>query len=193
MKFKLEIEDEERPFAGWAFLLFRNADPGFLFVDRLNRLYDYAFERIGDMELSGVSWPFYYFDDESNGLKYFLLQRPQAATDAPWSPMDKLLLVRGERAGAVAEAICDDFADSVAPDPADILAVQRMAIIEELQAAFTFVTQLDFDIAPSSRSAAKERALVEDYCNKILSNIEALHLDLSRAERLRIELEQKYR
>ena len=126
MKFKLEIEDEERPFAGWAFLLFRNADPGFLFVDRLNRLYDYAFERIGDMELSGVSWPFYYFDDESNGLKYFLLQRPRAATDAPWSPMDKLLLVRGERAGAVAEAICDDFADSVAPDPADFLAVQRL-------------------------------------------------------------------
>ena len=51
----LEVEDDE-VLDNVAYLLFRSPQPGYLFVDSLNKLYGYALHRIDDMELDGVAW-----------------------------------------------------------------------------------------------------------------------------------------
>lgn len=188
MKYKLEIEEEEYGFEGWAFLHFHTLQPCYALANNLNGLYDYRLERMEDMSLEGVGWPLYRYEDTVGRMLFFLVERPAGAVDAPWDANDKVFLLKGENADTVARHILADFTERLDIDDGDLLAREHADLLEELLAEFTVVNLLDFESATSSRKAAKERVLVQDYCDKILAYIERKHLDLSEEEKWRIEL-----
>ena len=167
MKYKLELE-EEYDFEGWAFLHFHTAAPGYAFVDSLNRLYDLALERLDDMVLDGVAWPLYRFLDSQRHCLYLLVERPMAAS-GPWEPGDKVLVVGCENADATVQRL---YADMLA----------------DLLADFTVANVLDFSAPAPTRKAAKERQLVQRYCDALLAYVEQKHLDLSQTDRMRMEM-----
>ena len=183
MKYKLEPDDLTCDFDGWAFLLFRSTLPSYIFADSLNRLYHCRLERIDDLPLNGAAWPFYRYDDSVRHLKYFLTERPAAATSAPWSASDKLLAVKGETAAVAIDKILNDFTAPRRCTPGDLLAEEHAALLDELQAAFTVAAPIDLnDDTPVSRRGQKERALVEQWCSDLLGYIDSRHLDLSDDE-----------
>lgn len=187
MKYKLDLE-EEYDFEGWAFLHFHTAMPGYAFADSLNRLYDLGLERIDDMELDGIAWPFYIYDDPQHRGLYFMVERPAASSTAPWEASDKVLVVGGENADTIVKRLYSDITDNTPVDEADLLAREHAALRDELLADFTVANILDFDTPPVSRRATKDRQTVQRCCDAILAHIEQNHLDLSQAERMRLEM-----
>ena len=73
MKYKLEIEEEEYAYEGWAFLHFHTLLPGYALANALNRLYDYSLERLDDMPSEDGRWPLYRFEDTVGKMLYFLV------------------------------------------------------------------------------------------------------------------------
>lgn len=187
MKHTLEIEDEEYAYEGWAFLHFHTPMPGYALADSLNRLYDYRLTRQDDMPLDDVDWPLYRFEDALGKLLFFLVERPVMATTAPWDAGDKVFLVKGENAAAEVQHIFADFTSSAAVDEADLLAREHAALLEDMLADFTVVNILDFSTSPTSRKGTKDRQLVQQHCDMILTYIEQKHLDLSEEEKMRLE------
>lgn len=190
MKYKIDPEELEFDFDGWAFVHFHTATPGHTFADSLNRLYNYRLARVGDMPIEGTPWPLYRHEDNLHNLIYFLVERPAAAGDMPWEGGDKVLIVRGETARSMAEHICADFADSTAIDEADLLAREHADIMADLLAGFTVASRLDFDSPLPSRKAEKERAQAMQLCDLILTHIEQKHLDLTREDLMRLEMKK---
>lgn len=190
MKYKLEIEDEEYDFEGWAFLHFHTLMPGYALASSLNRLYDYGLVRVDDMSLDGADWPLYRYEDALGKQLFFLIERPSTAVGAPWEVGDKLFVVKGENAESEARRIVSDFTDSTAVAEGDLLAREHADLLDNLLADFTVVNMLDFS-APISRRAGKDRALVQRHCDTILAYIEQNHLDLSEEELMRLEMKNK--
>jgi len=188
MKYKLEIEEEEFDFEGWAFLHFHTLLPGYALASILNRLYDYSLVRLDDMELDDIDWPFYRYEDSLGKQMVFLVERPAAAVEAPWDGGDKLLVFKSENAEAEARRIVDDFTGSPVIDEGDLLAREHADLLDNLLANFTVVNLLDFSTPPVSRKAQKERLLVQRHCDTILAFIEQNHLDLNDEERMRLEM-----
>ena len=183
MKFKLDIEDDALDFEGWAFLHFHSIMPGYVFADSLNRLYDYDLTRIDDMVLEGAAWPMFRYENAVQHCLFFLVERPAAATEAPWEAGDKLLVIKGEHAETVARDIFADFTGNAVYDEADLLAREHADLLDSLLAAFTVVNILDFSTAPVSRKAVKERQQVQECCDTMLAYIEQKRLDLTGMER----------
>lgn len=188
MKYKLELEEEEYGYEGWAFLHFHTLLPGYALANNLNRLYDYRLERTDDMPLDGNDWPMYRYEDTLGKMFFFLVERPATATAAPWDTGDKVFLLKGENADMAAHHILADFTENLTVDEGDLLAREHADLLNELLAEFTVVNQLDFETPPSSRKAAKERVLVQEHCDKILAYIEHKHLDLSEEEKWRLKM-----
>lgn len=186
MKYKLDIEEDEYCFEGWAFLHFHTLMPGYAFADRLNRLYDYRLERLDDMPLEGKDWPFYRYEDALGKTLFFLVERPVTAAAAPWDAGDKIFLVKGENAEKVVQHIYADFTNNAAYDEGDLLAREHADLLEALLTDFTVVNVLDFTTTPATRKAVKERQLVQQYCDNMLAYIEQKHLDLGEEERMRL-------
>jgi len=127
MKYRLTLDDEN-PFEDWSFLLFHTPLPSYALADNLNRLYDYCLTRIDDLQLDTAAWPLYTFEDTVAHLKYFLIERPVAAT--VWEQGDVLLVVGGENAAMETDAIYEDFtAEAAEPDPTDLLATEHAALL----------------------------------------------------------------
>lgn len=183
MKYKLTLDDDAPLFEGWAFLLFRSTEPAYSFADTLNRLYDYRLTRVDDLVLDGISWPLFLHHDPVRHLHFFLAEQPPTVSGTPWSPCDKLLIVKGETADHIVSDIHLDFTAPAAYDQADLLAREHAALLDTLLADFTVAIPLDFQSEPPSRKAAKERALAEQYCNSILTHIDSRRLDLTPEER----------
>lgn len=188
MKYKLEIEEEEYAYEGWAFLHFHTLFPGYALANALNRLYDYSLERLDDMPLEDGSWPLYRFEDTVGKMLYFLVERPAEAVEAPWDAGDKVFILKGENAAEEARRIVADFTESKPVDEGDLLACEHAELLEDLLAGFTVVNLLDFEAAPTSRKAEKERLQVQQHCDRMLAYVEQKHLDLSQEERWRLEL-----
>lgn len=186
MKYKLELE-EEYDFEGWAFLHFHTAAPGYAFVDSLNRLYDLALERLDDMVLDGVAWPLYRFLDSQRHCLYLLVERPMAAS-GPWEPGDKVLVVGCENADATVQRLYADMVGNATVDEADLVAREHADMLADLLADFTVANVLDFSAPAPTRKAAKERQLVQRYCDALLAYVEQKHLDLSQTDRMRMEM-----
>lgn len=180
MKYRLDLDDES-PFEDWSFLLFHTSLPSYALADSLNRLYDYRLTRIDDLQLVAASWPLYTFEDPVAHLKYFLLERPAAAT--AWEKGDMLLVVGGENAAMETESVYEDFTDPGVPDPTDLLATEHAALLDELLAGFTMVSPIDF----RQPSQGRRRSAAEQCCHEIVEGIEKRHLDMSADERRRIE------
>lgn len=190
MKYKLDLDDCDSPLDGWAILHFRTQQPAYAFADCLNRLYGYRLRRLDDMPLEGAQWPFYHHEDTVGHLKYYLVERPPAATGAPWEPGDKLLLIKGDSAPYVADDLYADFTTTAPADDHDLLAREHAECMDSLLANFTVVTllSLDGESDTHSRRGQKERAAMQRHCELILTYIEQQHLDLGAAERLRLAL-----
>lgn len=201
--YKLDIFDEDP--VDIAYLLFHTSDPGYIFVDNLNRLCQYNLHRIDDMPFpppldndttvqssDQTPYPFYTHSDPISHKHYFLIEKPLSATPSgSWQPADKLLIIKGESAALEAESILDDFTDPLPPRPDDLLAIQHAELRDQMLQAFTVVNLLDFSApAPSSTRAARDRVTLEQHCNLILSYIERNHLDISEVERLRLSRQQ---
>jgi len=190
MKHKMELEDMGFDFEGWAFLHFHSKLPAYAFADSLNRLYDYRLARVDDVPLCDAEWPLYRYELPQNQYLVFLVERPAMAVDAAWDAGDKLLIVKGETAELMARRIYADFTDSVEVDEGDLLAREHADILAKLLSDFTVVNMLDFEAQPSTRKAAKEFHMVQQYCDAILAHIEQSHLDLSDEVRMRLEMEK---
>ena len=191
MKYKLDLDDTPYDFEGWAFVHFHTTRAGYAFADGLNRLYDYSLARIDDMPLNDAAWPLFRYEDSVRHLLFFLLERPAAATAAPWDPSDKLLVIKGENATPEAERVYHDFTDGATVEEGDLLAHEHAELMAALQADFTVAGLLDFSITPASRRAIKERTAVMQHCDSILAYIEQKHLDLGTEERMRLEMTLK--
>lgn len=165
-----------------AYLLFHCSEPGYIFADNINRLYDYSFRRIDDMP---DAYPFYIHSNPVSHKQYFLVEKPEnAPASGSWQPTDKLLIIKGEDALYEAQTIIDDFTDPLPPRSDDLLAIQHAEIRDMMLAEFTVVNLLDFSApAPSNTRAARDRAALEAHCNQILNHIEHNHLDLPDHER----------
>lgn len=187
MKYKLDIEECENYFEGWAFLHFHTLMPGYAFADRLNQLYDYRLARLDDMTIDGTDWPFYRYKDALGKTFFFLVERPVTANAAPWDAGDKILLVKGENAETLVQHIYADFTNNTVVDEGDLLAQEHADLLEALLTDFTVVNVLDFTSTPATRKAIKERQTVQQHCDKILAYIEQKRLDLSEEERMRLE------
>ena len=173
----LEVEDDEL-LDNVAYLLFRSPQPGYLFVDSLNKLYGYALHRIDDMELDGVAWPFYTHSDKIDHLKYYLTEKPRTATSAALGDGDKLMIIKGEGARDMAEYICEDFTDPMPVDSGDLLAEEHARLRDEMLADFTVVSLLDMgDIIPAPQS--KRGITMEQQCAIIEAYIEIQRLDIT--------------
>lgn len=194
MKLKLDLEEQDYAYEGWAFMLFHTSVPNYIFADSLNGLYGYRLSRIDDMVLDGSSWPLYRFDDSLHRrLIVFLAERPADAADAPWEAGDMLLVIKGENAASEAEAIYDDFTSSKRCEEGDLLASEHRERLQDLLAGFTMAFVLDFDDSGLSRKAQKEQALIRQHCDLILNYIEEQHLDLGDDIRRRIEQEKSFK
>ena len=180
MKYKLDLDDES-PFEDWSFLLFHTTMPSYALADSLNRLYDYRLARIDNLQTTTAAWPLFTFEDTVSHLKYFLLERPAAAT--AWERGDMLLVVGGENASAETDAIYEDFTEPAEPDPTDLLATEHAALLGELLAGFTMVSPIDF----TQSTSGKRRSATEQCCHEIVEGIEKRHLDMSADERRRLE------
>lgn len=191
MRYKLELEDDEFDFEGWAFLHFHTTMPGYAFADCLNRLYDYRLARVDDMTLDGVAWPLYRFEEPLHHSIFFLVERPVQAVEAAWEAGDKVLVVKGETAESLAHDIYSDFTVATDVPEGDLLAREHADLLDELLADFTVVNLLDFSTPPATRKAAKERLVVQQHCDAILTHIEQQHLDLSEVVRMRMEMEKE--
>lgn len=190
MKFKLEPDELDSGFEGWAFLLFRSPAPAYLFADILNRLYDYRLSRIDDMQIENSAWPFFVHDDPVKHLYFYLTEQPSTAIVTPWSAGDKLLVIKGDAAPKVASSIHSDFSSTPHYDEGDLLAKEHARLLDTLQQEFTVAILLDFDTPATTKKAAKEWALAEHYCDTVIGHIEANHLDLSVEERMRLKNSQ---
>lgn len=188
MKFKLDIEDEQFDFNGWAFIHFHTSAPCYEFADALNRLYHYGLHRIDDMRLGDTAWPFYRHEDTVRHLIIFLIERPAAALTAPWERDDKLCIVKGESSEEESARILADFTTTPTYDSFDLLARERAELVDWVVGQFTVANLLDFGQEPPSRKAKKERLQVMQQCDSILAYIEQNHLDLDCEERMRMEL-----
>ena len=177
-KNKLVLDlDDELPYEGWAFLHIRTPQPAYAFADGLQRLYGYRFTRIDDLELADAAWPFFIFSDSVLHLKYYLVERPAVALQAPWEAGDKLLFICGDVARREAGRICDDFSSSDPADPLDRLKADHWRLISDYQQRLTMVTMLDFESdMPLSSRAARDRKLMQQYCDKILTIIDLAQL-----------------
>lgn len=168
-----------------AYLLFHASQPGYIFADNLNRLYNFALHRIDDMP---DHYPLYTHSNPISHKHYFLVEKPASAQPSgSWQPSDKLLLIKGEGALSEAQAIYDDFTAPLPPSPDDLLALQHAELRNQMLEAFTVVNLLDFSSpTPTNPRAARDRAALEQHCNQILNHIESKHLDLPETERQRL-------
>ena len=188
MKYKLELEEEEYCFEGWAFVHFHTMLPGYALANSLNQLYEYRLERLDDMPLDDANWPLYRYEDTWGKLLFFLIERPSTTLAAPWDTGDKVLIIKGENSAAAARNIFSDFTGTPEVAEGDLLAREHVDVLNELLSSFTVVNLMDFEAQPTSRKAIKERAVVQEHCDKILAYIEQKHLDLSDEERWRLEI-----
>lgn len=208
--YKLSVDDDDS--LDIAYLLFHTSEPGYIFVDNINRLFQYNLHRIDDMPFpppidkdsqagkqantqaikQPTPYPFYTHSDSVGHKQYFLIEKPATASPSgSWQPSDKLLIIKGEDAILEAESIYDDFTDPLQASPDDILAIQHAELRDQMLEAFTVVNLLDFSSSiPANSRAARERATLEQHCNLILSYIERNHLDLPEAERQRLTNQQ---
>jgi len=178
MKYKLDPEEEEFDFEGWAFVLFHSSLPGYAFADSLNRLYDYRLQRVDDMVVDEANWPLYRHEDATRHMLLFLVERPSSAVAAPWEAGDKLLAVKGETAEELARYLCADFTGNTEVDDGDLLAKEHAELLTSLLENFTVATLLDFDTPSATRKSQRERLAVKQWCNGLLDYIECNRLDL---------------
>mgnify|MGYP006872983393 CR=1 FL=1 len=184
MKYKLEIDDENSCFEGWAFLHFSTPLPGYALADSLNRLYDYRLQRIDGLAVGPQAvWPLYRHEDPVRHLIVFLLV-PTAPT-FPWLDSDKLLIVKGRIADVEVDSIYTDFTTPPHRPEGDLLAREHADLLDSLLAAFTIASPLDL-----SQHADKN---LWQHCNTLLSCIEQRHLDLGNEERELLELTMRQR
>lgn len=182
MKYKLDLDDLDSSFDGWAFVHFHSPTPCYMLADSLNRLYDYRLARIDEMTLDGVGWPLFRHEDGVRHLVMFLVDCPE-----PTGSGNKMLIIKGKLAEQEARLIHTDFATPPACDEGDLLAKEHADLLETLLADFTVASLLDFDSAPTTRQAVKDRAAMQQLCNNMLNYIEQHHLDLCQEELLQME------
>lgn len=191
MRYKMDTDDAASSLEGWAFLLFHSQWPCYAFADQLNQLYDYRLTRIDDMLIDDIQWPFFTHADTVGHTHFFLAERPLNAKGAPWEPGDKLLAIKGDNAGQVAQFIHKDFTSESRIDDGDLLASEHAMQMGLLLADFTVASLIDFDATELSRKAQRELASTELFCERILAYIEGHHLDLGEAERMRIIMQHE--
>lgn len=181
-KNKFILDDVEDDALDIAYLLFHAPQPGYIFADNLNRLYNFALHRIDDIL---DNYPFYTHSNPITHKHYFLIEKPALAQPSgSWHPSDKLLLIKGEGAPLEAQAIFDDFTTPKPPAADDLLELQHAELRDQMLEDFTVVNLLDFSApTPTNPRAARDRAALELHCNQILNHIENKHLDLPESER----------
>ena len=176
------LDTDDQPIDDIAYLLFHNTDPGYIFADSINHLYDLHLCRTDDLPLLQQQWPFYTYADTLGQLHYYLVERPAAApASATWGPSEKLLIIKGDCAPEQAQLIYEDFSDPVTPSPDDLLAHSHAAIRDEMIAGLTVVNILDLSAPPlenANTKAARDRNTLQRLCNSILEYIESNSLDL---------------
>ena len=157
---RLDLDDSASDFDGYAFMLFHTLEPGYAFVDDLNRLYGYALTRIEDLQLHETLWPLYTYDNTLERMRLFLVEKPAAERMMPrWGAGQKLLIARGDDARECLERVYNDFLSSPAtPQPGNLAAQRRFDILSQFQQNFTTVTLLDPDAPPpQAPKAVRER------------------------------------
>ena len=159
---RLDPDDTEPDLDEYVFMLFHTQEPGYAFVDDINRLYNFTLARIEDMQLHESEWPLYTYRDSLRKIEFFLVEKPAAAERLMprWGVGQKLLIARGEDARMCLEKILNDFLEMPRlPDTGDLAAQQRYNILTTFQQSFTTVTLLDIDDDTAlPPKAARERS-----------------------------------
>lgn len=168
--YELDIEDESPRDYSVAMLMFHNVAPNYAFVDDLNHLYNLQLGRINDMPLDGANWPIFTYHDSLFKLSYYLIERPlgHETPISTWTAGHKLLIVIGDRAGSVVEAIHNEFCSATSTaDPTDLLAAEHANLLADMLGSFTTTTIIDTSAPAPAGISKKAQREYDALCNLI--------------------------
>ncbi|MBR1766045.1 MAG: hypothetical protein IJ745_03265 [Bacteroidales bacterium] len=171
MRYALDPDPEAPPLQNLALILFHTQAPNYAFVDDLNHLYQLRLSRQTDLAIATPGWPHYAFNDLLNKISYHFVERPLTHSDTHtvpippfWPPLHKMLFIIGDFSQSIADRMLDEFSLlPPEPDPIDLAASARHAILRTLHQDFTPVSSIDINSQlPPSASKKAQREYAEN-------------------------------
>lgn len=179
--YELDWDEGESLFDDVSLLLFHSIAPSYAFVDDLNKLYHLSFCRVNDMELQGMKWPLFICHDNMMKLNYYLVERPlnSELNSTIWTEGHKLLIVKGDRSETVVDEIHHEFCSSaINHDPADLLAMEHLELLNSLRSNFTTTTIINPSIPLGASSSKKMQRDYNNFCDLLSQILDYIDMEI---------------
>jgi len=143
---KLFLPDATFTFEDTAVLLFRTSYMNYQFIMEINKAYGLEMARVDDIELDGVLYPCFSYNNEYARMAYVMIEKSASGpSNRIFDYYAKMLLMRGPQAWTFQQQVYDNMTEGLPePDSSDLLEHRRWLLANSFKQGIFVVDTFGF-------------------------------------------------